>query len=72
MLTVTATQPDRLRRCNGKNRRGLGGTAASTVLSCPLQTDETVGDVKINDALTERQKEVPELLKSFSSTLTDK
>lgn len=38
-----------------------------------LQTGETVTDVKINDALTDRQKqEVNELLLEFTSTLTDK
>lgn len=44
-----------------------------TLPNCPLQTDETVKDVRVNEALTERQKkEVNELLNEFSSTLTDK
>lgn len=52
---------------------GKNASMAGTVLSCPLQTGETIRDIKINDALMDGQKrEVNELLQEFTSTLTEK
>lgn len=47
-------------------------SVAGKVPSCPLQTGKMVRDVKINDAPTEKQKQVNELLQSFAMTLIDK
>ena len=56
-----------------EEEEGGNVSVTGTVPSCPLRMDETVKDVRINDALTDEQKrEVTELLHEFSSTLTDK